>query len=371
MPLLATQEPGAGMTGRTTQSDYMHWAKFKPPVKYQLTSSEVPHFRMDRLPVSLADLDMDGASHPRYVPLREAIGRRYGFPTERIVAADGTSMANFLAMAALITPGDDVLVERPTYEPLIGAASFLGGRITRFERKHADAFRLDIDEVERALTPATRLIVLTNLHNPSGVLIDENELRSLGALAAKAGVRILIDEVYLDSAVPPRRSASHLGPEFVCTNSLTKVYGLSGLRCGWIFAEPDLAERMWRLNDLFGVNQAHQAERLACIAFDHLDEIADGNAQMLDRNRTMWNGFVSNCDDLECVAAEHGITAFPRWTRGDAERLGAHLRERYETAIVPGRWFEMPDHFRVGLGCPIETLTEGLNRLGSALDELR
>ena len=356
---------------RAMQSDYMHWAKFKPAVRYPLTSSEVPHFRMDRLPISLDDLDMDGASHPRYAPLREAIGKRYGFPTDRIVAADGTSMANFLAMAALISPGDEVLVERPTYEPLLGAASFLGGQIRRFERKAEDAFCLDIDEVGRMLTPNTRLIVLTNMHNPSGTLIEDDVLRRLGGLARKHGARVLVDEVYLDAAVPPRRSAAHLGPEFVCTNSLTKVYGLSGLRCGWILAEPDLAERMWRLNDLFGVNQAHQTERLACIAFDHLDQIRGDNPQMLERNRTAWNAFVDARNDLECAPAEHGITVFPRWSGGDTDRLEAHLRDRYDTAVVPGKWFEMPDFFRVGLGCPSDTLTDGLARLGAALDDLR
>ncbi len=196
----------------------------------------------------------------------------------------------------------------------------------------------------------TRLIVISNLHNPSGALVEENVLRELGALAAERNAHILIDEVYIDSAVPPRRSAAHLGPEFVCTNSLTKVYGLSGLRCGWILAEPELAERMWRLNDLFGVNQAHQAERLACIAFEHLDAINAGNADMLASNRARWNIFVEGRDDLTCAQAEHGITAFPRWAGGDTEHLAAHLRGRYDTAIVPGRWFEMPEHFRVGFG---------------------
>jgi hypothetical protein len=116
-------------------SDYMHWAKFKRPVRYALTTSEVPHFRIDSLPVRIADLDLDGASHPRYAPLRERIADRYGVSVEQVVAADGTSMANFLAMAALIAPGDEVLIERPTYEPLLGAASFLGAKIKRFERK--------------------------------------------------------------------------------------------------------------------------------------------------------------------------------------------------------------------------------------------
>ena len=116
------------------QSGYMHWAKFKPSARYSLTGSEVPHFRMDRLRLGLADLDLDGASHPRYAPLRERIARRYRVGVEQVVAADGTSMANFLAMATLISPGDEVLVEHPTYELLLNAASFLGANIKRFER---------------------------------------------------------------------------------------------------------------------------------------------------------------------------------------------------------------------------------------------
>jgi aspartate/methionine/tyrosine aminotransferase len=356
---------------RAMQSEYMHWAKFKPPVRYALTGSEVPHFRMDSLPWAIADLDLDGASHPRYPPLREAIASRYGVSTDQVVAADGTSMANFLAMAALIAPGDEVLIERPTYEPLLGAISFLGAQMVRFERNAADAFRVDPAAIEAAMSDRTRLIVITNLHNPSGALAEEKDLRALGELAQRVNARVLVDEVYLDAAVPPRRSAVHLGPEFVITNSLTKVYGLSGLRCGWILAEPELAERMWRLNDLFGVNQAHPAERLACIAFEHINDVIGDTPTMLARNRTLFIDFVTSRDNVECTRAEHGITAFPRWAGGDTDRLDTLLRERYDTAVVPGRWFEMPEHFRVGFGLPTDQFAEGLARLGAALDELR
>src|SRR5439155_19187968 len=117
-----------------------------------------------------------------------------------------------------------------------------------------------------------------------GALAGEAELRALGELASSVGARVLVDEVYLDAAVPPGVSSVHLGSEFVATNSLTKVYGLSGLRCGWTLAEAKLAERMWRLNDLFGVNQAHQAERLGCIALDHLDQVRGDVPAMLDSN---------------------------------------------------------------------------------------
>ena len=349
------------------RSNYMHWAKFKPPVRYPLTGSEVPHYRMDSLPISLADLDLDGASHPRYRPLREAIADRYGVTVDQVVSADGTSMANFLAMAALISPGDEVLVEHPTYELLLGAASFLGAEIKRFERKAEDAFRLDPARVQDAMSDRTRLIVITNLHNPSGALASEDDLRAIGQL----GTRVLVDEVYLDSAVPAPRSAAHIGPEFVVTNSLTKVYGLSGLRCGWILAEPDLAERMWRLNDLFGVNQAHPAERLACLAFEHIDKVIGSNPGMLERNRNLWNAFALSRDDLECMPAQHGITTFPRWRGGNTDRLDSLLRERHDASVVPGRWFEMPDHFRVGFGIPTGDFEEALERLGAALDDLR
>jgi aspartate/methionine/tyrosine aminotransferase len=355
---------------RTMQSDYMHWAKFKPTVRYPLTGSEVAHFRMDRLPFGIAELDLDGASHPRYRPLLEAIARRYFVSADQVVTADGTSMANFLAMGALVSPGDDVLIERPAYEPLLGAASFLGANITRFDRTFESGFRLDPRAIEAELSERTRLIVVTNLHNPSGAVASDDEVRAVGRLAASVGARVLVDEVYLDSTVPRRRSAVHIGPEFVATNSLTKVYGLSGLRCGWVLAEPHVAERMWRLNDLFGVNQAHPAERLACMAFDHLGDVIGNNPELLARNRNSWNAFIGMREDLECAIADHNLTAFPRWRGGDTERLDHLLRERYDTAVVPGRWFEMPDHFRVGLTLPHLDFDEALNRLGMALDDL-
>ena len=359
------------MSRDAMQSDYMHWAKHQQPVRYRLSSSEVPHFRLDSLPFAIADLDLDGASHHRFAPLLDAIAARYGVSPDGIVTADGTSMANFLAMATLIAPGDEVAFEQPAYEPMLAVARFLGADIRRIERRPEDDFRLDPERLEPILTDRTRLIVLANLHNPSGALADEADLRAIGALAEARGARVLVDEVYLDSAVPPRRTAALLGPQFLVTGSLTKVYGLSGLRCGWILAEPALARRMSRLNDLFGVTQPHAAETLACIAFANLDTIVGDTPARLARNRALFDAFVTGRDDLDCMPAAHGITAFPRWAGGDTERLDALLRARYDTSIVPGRWFEMPDRFRIGLGCATDTLDERLSRLAAALDTLR
>jgi aspartate/methionine/tyrosine aminotransferase len=342
----------------------MHWAKTQRPVAWPLSGSEVTHFPLDRLGPAIADLELNGASYYRYPPLREAIAAKEGVSPEQVVAADGTSMANMLAMAALIAPGDEVLIERPTYEPLLAVARFLGAKVSRFARRPED-FGPDPAEVERRFTAATRLIVLTNLHNPSGALAEEAALERIGAL----GAFVLVDEVYRDAAFDAApRSCVHLGERFVATNSLTKVYGLSGLRCGWILAAPEVAERMWRLNELFGVVQAHPAERLSCLALERLDEVAAGTRERLERNRALANAFFASRSDLGYAPMRHGITAFPRLLSGDPEALDALLRKRFDTSIVPGRWFEAPDRFRIGIGGPTELVEEGLERLGAGLD---
>ncbi|PYU17621.1 MAG: aminotransferase [Acidobacteria bacterium] len=276
-----------------------------------------------------------------------------------MVAATGTSMANHLAMAALLNSGDEILIEHPTYELLLNVAEYLGAQIRRFSRRFEDNFAVEPREIERAVTPRTRLIILTNLHNPSGVL----------EIARSVGARVLVDEVYLDAAFTRApRSAFHLGEHFVVTSSLTKVYGLSGLRCGWVLAAPDLAERMWRLNDLFGVAAAHPAERLSVVALDHLDEIAAHARALLETNRALLKRFLDSRDDLRAVWPEAGTMVFPRLVRGTVDSLCARLQEVYETSVVPGTFFEMPEHFRIGIGGDTEMVAEGLERLAAALD---
>ena len=176
---------------------------------------------------------------------------------------------------------------------------------------------------------------------------------------------MLVDEVYLEALfdeAPP--SSFHLGNEFIATGSLTKAYGLSGIRCGWILAEPDLAKRMWRFNDLFGNIPAHPAERLSVIALANLDRISARAHALLKKNRAMLDQFLDSRDDLEVVRPRFGTVVAPRVKRGSADELCELLREKYETSVVPGRYFEMPDHIRIGIGCDSEMLAGGLERLG-------
>ena len=249
-------------------------------------------------------------------------------------------------------------------------ARYLGAEVKRFARPFENGFRIDPEEVERQMSSRTRLIVLTNLHNPTSALTDDQTLKRLGEIARRVGARILVDEVYLDAVFErPPRSAFHLGEEFIVTSSLTKVYGLSGLRCGWVLAEPELARRMWRLNDLFGVIPAHAAERLSCVALENLAHVADHARALLDANKRLLNSFFNSRDDLDWMEHRFGTVSFPRLRRGDVDELSALLSEKYETSIVPGRFFEMPQHLRIGIGCDTATLAAGLERLGRALDK--
>jgi aspartate/methionine/tyrosine aminotransferase len=355
---------------RILQSDYMQWAKTHQHARFNLATSGMASVPLSDFPCKLEDLELSRGGSYGWPPLQEAIAGHCGVSEQNVVAAAGTSMANFVAMAALVEPGDEVLVEQPTYELLLATLGFLQAKIRRFPRRAEAQFA--IDPADLGVTADTRLIVLTNLHNPSSALMDESTLREIGAIARKVGARVLVDEVYLDAAFAQApRSAFHLGPEFVITSSLTKVYGLSGLRCGWILAEAELARRMWRLVDLFDVNESHPAERLSRVAFAFLGKFRARARLVLETNRHIWNDFVATRNDIVDVPLAFGTTAFPRLLSGPVDRFCELLRDKYETSVVPGHFFEMPEHFRVGFGGSKEELQEGLNRLALALNEVR
>ncbi|HXZ14342.1 MAG TPA: pyridoxal phosphate-dependent aminotransferase [Candidatus Sulfotelmatobacter sp.] len=356
---------------REIRSAYLEWAKLRSPARFQLAPSDVLHFPLAELRVRIEDLEISGPGGYGYAPLQQRLAAKAGVAPENVVPAQGTSLANHLAMAALIEPEDEVLIEEPAYEALLALALYLGARIRRFPRSFEAGFQIDPREVERAISPRTRLVVLTNLHNPSGVRTPDSTLKLVGEIARSLGAHVLVDEVYLEACFDsPWQSAFHLGSNFVATSSLTKAYGLSGLRCGWVLAAPKLAERMWRINDLFGVNAAHPAELLSVIALDHLPKIAARARALLAANRALLKNFFDARKDLLAIWPEAGTVAFPLLTSGHAEAFCQLLRDKYETSVVPGHFFEAPDHFRIGVGGETENVREGLTRIAAALDEL-
>lgn len=357
---------------RKTESAFMHWAKTRPKVKYDLALSGILNLPIAELDVKLSDLELHGDAAYGYRPLVGALAKHRQVDLETIVTVSGgTSMANHLAMAALIEHGDEVLIEQPTYDPLLAIARYLGAKIRRFPRPFEIEFRIDIDTLEKQITPRTRLIVITNLHNPSSALVDNEMLRRIGELARGVGARVLVDEVYLEAMfenAPP--SAISLGPEFVVTSSLTKGYGLSGLRCGWIFAEPKLAEKVRRLDDIFAASAPYMMEQMSVAAITRLPKIAARAKSILETNRRTLRKFFQARDDVDVVPTKFGTTSFPRLKNVGVDQLCALLVEKYETAVVPGNFFESPPHIRIGMCCEPQLFKVGVERLGDALDKL-
>ena len=356
---------------RTMTSPYMQWAKTRSGAKYNLASSGMRNLTPEEFPYSTNDVGLSGASFYGFPPLQRALARHAEVDQSCVFSSIGTSMANFVAMAAVLEPGDEVVIESPAYDLLPSAAGYLQANVKWLPRPESLGYQPDLKALQDTLSTETKLIVLTNLHNPSSAYIDAPALHEIGRLARAAGARVLVDEVYLDAAFEAApRSASHLGKEFIITNSLTKVYGLSGLRGGWVVAQPALVERMWRLSDLFYGIPAHASELLSLRALERLPELKARTKAILDRNRALVNQFIASRPELECAPVPFGMTVFPRLKGLDVDALCDILRNRFETTVVPGSFFGQPDHFRLSFGQDTPIVEEGLKRLGKTLDEL-
>jgi aspartate/methionine/tyrosine aminotransferase len=351
-------------------SPYMEFAKLRSGAKYNLATSGIANYPLAELPVSITDLEITGPDIYGYPPLQERLARYNGAPPECIFAAAGTSFANHMAMAACFNPGDEVLIEHPTYELLESTAVYLGAHLRHFERRFEDGFRIDPAEVERQITPQTKLIILTNLHNPSGAYADEATMRAVGEIAKSRGARVLVDEVYLETFYGKRpRPAFHFGDQFLVTSSLTKGFGLSGVRCGWALADQEIVHRMWRINDLYAATPAYPAVLISVIALDHLDKVAARAKLLLEENRRSLSDFLDSRADLDFYRPEQGTIVFPKLRSGEVDGFVRLLRDEYETSVVHGVYFDMPQHFRIGIGGEPEMTRVGLERLSQALDE--
>jgi aspartate/methionine/tyrosine aminotransferase len=359
---------GSNSIMRHKHSDYMYWSKTQSRARFNLATSGVAWFPLCELPIDLKELEINGDDSYGYAPLQQAIAAHHGVDPDCVVESAGTSMANHLAMATIIEHGDEVLIEHPAYGPILDVAEYLEANVKRFSRAEENGWTVDPNEVRRCVTPKTRLIVITNLHNPTSVFTPEPVLREIGDIARSIGALVLVDEVYLDAVYESTpRTSFHLGPEFVVTSSLTKIYGASGLRCGWILAEPDLAWKMRRLNDLYSATPVHPGELLGVAAFKHLDLLRERARGTVEADRKLLRDFLKRQTRISAAETTWGTTAFPKLVGLNVDAFLERLRSEFDTSAVPGRFFEIPDHMRIGMGVNTEMFTEGLNRIARAL----
>jgi hypothetical protein len=348
---------------------YMQWAKHRPPARYDLAGSNLASCARDDVPGILDDLPLTGPGPEGYPPLFEAIARHCGVGPEGIAIATGCSEANFLVCAALLRPGDDALVESPVYDPLEAAARMVGARVARFERRFGEKWAVDPARVARAMTKRTRLVIISSPHNPSGVAVPLDVIRALGEIVERFDAWLLVDEVYRDISYGGRvESSARAHRRCVVTNSLTKSYGLPGLRCGWAMGSPEVIERIRRARDAVDAVGAYPAEVASTRAFTVLDRHEARARAILEPNLSRLAAFIDSRDNLEWVRPDGGTVAFPRFAdRRDTESFAERLLRDHETAVVPGRFFGAPPHFRIAFGAAPETLERGLEAMERVL----
>jgi aspartate/methionine/tyrosine aminotransferase len=351
----------------------MAWAKERPAARLDLAGSNLLGCSIDDLQGAREALSLEGSNPNGYAPLVEAIGAHYGVDPARVMTGSGCSGANLLAIAASVSAGDDVLMEAPYYDPMMATARLVGAHVRTFQRRFEDGYQLDLDALRAALTPRTRLVMLTNPHNPSGVVLDDATVKAAAAVAAGNGAALLVDEVYLDivnivSFGSRHTPAAMLAPNAISTSSLTKSYGLNALRCGWAIASADTTERMRRVRDTVDGIGPVPIERLSVLAFQQIARLADRARSLVVRNMDVFGLWIAGVKALELPARPVSTIAFPR-VEGveDTRTLAEQLHRECDVAVVPGHFFGEPRNIRISLAGRPDVLKEGLAELARFL----
>jgi len=350
---------------------YLEWAKLQSQARINLSRSGVPDLSLRNLPLTLdlTDLEISGRNPYGYPPLLEAIAERYGVEPQNVVLTQGASQAIFIIGAALIEPGDKVIVEKPAYEPLLAVPGFFKAEILRLERRFENRFEIDPDDLRRLLGSGAKLVIITNLHNPSGVWLSREKMEMLAREAERFGAYLFVDEIYLEFMnQEAAQTCFGLSDRVMVASSLTKVYGLGGLRCGWILAPKEVVPSLRSLTDYLVVEGAFISERLASLIFPYLDRLREKNRSWIEENRKLLRLFMARQERLSWVEPDGGVVCFPRLKDGrSGDEFSRFLKEKAEISVVPGSFFEAENHFRLGYAVQPEILTSALEKINSLL----
>lgn len=351
--------------------------KYEWTVPYDLAETGVFPLKVEELyamdptlPERIAACQLDYGVNPGRTELRAAIAEMYpGKSADDILITHGAIEANWLLSHALVNPGDRVICAWPVYQQLWQISAYLGAEVLKWD------FRRDPDfnEIRKLLEKPAKLFIINSPNNPTGVAFTREQLQTLVELGESAGAWILCDEVYRgvaydENAVAPPLAAM-ASPRTITSMSLSKAFGLPGLRTGWIVAPAEVREACLRFRDYVSISPPKISDLLAEVAIRQRDKVLARNRQILVRNhRLLTEWAAKHRDFIKLDTPQAGTTAFPKYLATvDSETFGRRLVEEKGVLIVPGFCFETENHFRIGYGCATEILQAGLERIAEFL----
>ncbi len=304
-----------------------------------------------------------------------ALARRLGVEEGQILCTTGATGALSLICRALLKPGQRLLVETPAFDLFHRIARSLDRPVDYFSRR-GPRYEIDPDEVRKALTPDTRIILLSNLHNPSGMALDRETLVAIGRVAEDHGAVVVVDEVYADYGGPGFVTASPgLSPAFIRVGSLTKGFGLSTLRCGWITADQAVLAPIRALSEEVEFGVSRLAHAVAALVLENPQPFDRWRADMMASARPIiesWHGRWLADGLMAGDLPPHGCITFPRPIGIDScIRFAQWLADRSGVVVAPGAYFGAPGHIRIGFALPAAELDAGLQALTDGLQLYR
>jgi aspartate/methionine/tyrosine aminotransferase len=296
---------------------------------------------------------------------------------ENILVTTGAIEANFLLFNALLNSGDHVVAPYPAYQQLYSVPRALGCDVSLWRIRPETGFRYDVDDLERLVTPQTRLIVVNSPHNPTGAMLSIQDARRVYRIAEAVGAMILSDEAYRwltmpggEHLAPPMHD---LGPLGISVGTVSKPFGLPGLRIGWMAAQAEIAARCWALRDYVSLSPGKLNDTLAILAIKHRDKIIERNQAIIAANLSAVGAWLArHADILSWRPPRGGLLALLHY---DLEfpslDLANRLAEEYGVMLAPGSAFGLEHYLRIGIGQEPSVFAAGLERASICFADLQ
>jgi len=341
-------------------------------VDYDIGESGVKYLNLGAISRDFAHVQLRYGHHRGSPELRSLISEQYeGLGPDQICVTTGSSEANFSVIASLVGKSDHMIVEHPNYPSLYEVPRSLELPHDLFRIIYEDRFEPDIRRLERLIKPNTKLVSLTHPNNPTGSVISEKTLREVVELVESRNAYLLHDETYRELCFgKPPPPAATLGDRAISMTTMSKAYGVPGIRIGWIAGSKEIVDSVRAVREQLTICNSVIGEAIAIAALKQRDTFLQDVRQRVQRNFVTLKNWMARQDVLEWVEPGGGVVAFPRLKNGSStEELCRTLATKYRTFTVPGRGFEMDRHLRIGFGGEEDELKEGLKRLKQTLDE--